>query len=657
MGLLRATLAQARIWNSYLKLASPDDSERKKAMETLREAGNPALPCLRYATTGYNTPRTQFAASIVLHQLGDPQGLRTLKEALLWKLPDAPDLGPEMESAFIAIGSPDAVTMLLGIWEQNTDWHDSSLILQCICHVFASLRDPRALEALTQRAIHIPELFEQTVPAFGEMAVLHLERMARSPETACRCLAIQTLRHIPRHSAFRVLAPLLRDPSPQVRALVPEALVMTGGETNAARAIQEALRTEFSTPEALETLARLNMLPADILLAMTARWNPQTLTPPGDTGGAILTAIPLLASSALPSAQVMPVLCDLLERKPGPALTAAAARAIAVRGQSGSELDSRARATLIRLLTHPDGQTREEAAASLLVLGDTFGRQFNQLLAFCRPQGNLLRMFQTILRGGPDAGQAANQAVQQVSQWVARVSKEAAERLATSAQERSDSADHSDSRMVPLLEELLTNTLDRLQRATDPGENEELVTLSVTVTRALARVGMPQAHSAQEALVRALRTVKRSAISESNAASSFAKSEVREIGGLARAAAAEALQTLYGSHCFPLFLEALYYPASEVRGTAVSALGALGDPRALLHLQPIAADAAHLHQAAAQEAIACIKRIHPEMMTLLRASSGVEMQPDTLLRPASSPGETRPEHLLRPSPPTNEPAG
>jgi HEAT repeat protein len=662
MGLLHDAYVQAQIWRAYLRLKSPVESERMQAMQALRDVGGASLTCLRYAVSRADTPRVQFAAAVVLHWLGERQGMEALLEALQWRLPSAPGLALELESAFITIGSPDAVTALLGLWRQLPEWGDHDAAMGSICRVWASLRDPRALDGLIERATRIPELFLTTVPAFGEMAVLALERMLRDNYAARRMLAVRALGRIVSGHGFAVLLPILRDPDPQVRALVPAALETTGGAMQAAAAISEAIHAGYSSREAVETLVRI--APPyfhETLLELVSCWDPQTAHASGHTGAAVLAALSALSSAPWPNVRLAPPLCALLERQPGPDIITAVARVLTARGPSSDACDSLVRDTLWPLLACADRDARTEIANTLARFGQPLGRKLIQFVDSNRPQGSLFSKLQTLLRGGPDAGQAATQAMQQVSQWVSRLSKETAGRLSPVSVSGVEGAASpavitEDARLFELLRLLLAHALDALEGANWPEEAEEQLALCVAVIRALGRVGVPAALRARAELLRALTVVKYSLVYDTAGAGPFRKSDRREIGDIARAAAAETLIQLYGGSSFALFLETLYAPCPEARATALFALGRLGDVRALPHLQALIAEAGHPLAGAAQEALSSIRRTHPEIMTLLRASGSLETRPDTLLRPASgNPAAVSSDLLLRPIEPSPAP--
>lgn len=650
--LLEGAFTQAQVWSAYTRLGANAPTERERAMETLLAAGKASLPCLRLALMQTNQPRVQFGASVVLHRLGQPQGMQTLTEALLWRLQTTPEIALELEAAFLAIGPPDATAALIEVWDKITDGNDAHPTLISICRIWATLRDPRALDPLILRANRIPELFLKTVPWFGEMAILPLSRMLRDADYQRRILAIQALSQLNSLRAYDLLVPLLRDANENVRAVVPAALEATGVGANVGPALCEAIRDGYSTAEAVETVTRLNPPSLyETLLILIERWNPRSPACVGDTAGAVLAALFTVARAPLPNVQIVPALCQLLRRQPGAAILAATARLLGTRRQPGSPSDSQACDALWPLLAHAQAEVRSEAADALNLLGEPLGKTVITIVEECRPRGSLLNRLQSLLRGGIDPGQAATQAVQQVSQWLSRVSKETVEKLnpaGLSAYLAGDSL--YDPRVPELLRQLLANALVALQHSVAVEETEALLTLNVAAARALARLGTAETLRARDELLAALRVTKRTVVPNSFSTPVFQKAETREVADVVRTAAADVIIQLYGAASFALFLEALYAAPMEARGTTIAALGRLGDVRALPHLQPVAADPEHPFCMAAQVAIADIRRINPEIMTLLRASSAADSRTDTLLRPAYGAAQSVPaDQLLRPT--------
>jgi HEAT repeat protein len=657
-GLWHKAYTQIRIYHAISHLGSEKDLERTQAMEALRAIGSASIPALRNtAISTHNEQRSRvrarFAAAVVLHRLGQPEGMSTLIETLRARLPLFPTQEKDLEAAFIAIGSPDAVTALLDLWWQIPAGAKGDLDpgLRCICRVWAALQDPRALEGLIAHADSIPTLFIETVPAFGQMAIPYLKRMGRHINPVQRILAIRALSAIPGIPSFQALVPFLTDTDAFVRAEAPPALEAIGGLA-AAPAITAAIQAGCSTESAVHALLRLSApdLPETLLL-LIGRWQPEAAAASGDTEAAVLAALAALPHLSLPTLRPLPIVCGLLERRPSAYLKTAIARFLGALPMIHAPEDRIVRQALWTLLTDVEKGVRTEAAASLAHFGDSMGKQMNQMIDECRPQINLLHKLQAVLRGGPDAGQAASQAVQQVSQWFTRVSKETVDRLSGAGNPTgANMSSTHDPRLSGLLHPLLEAALDALQNASAPEQMEEYVSLSVAVLRALGRIGIVGDERIRRDLLRALHTVKYTA--DPVLPISPYSPPQREIAELVRTAAAETLLQIYASECFAIFLETLHSPRFELHSTAIIALGRLGDVRALSHLQSIAAEASHPCGGLANEAIAAIRRTNPEMMTLLRAST-MDAQPDTLLRPATgSVDRTAPDLLLRPMPPT-----
>ena len=653
--MLSSLMTQGKVWKSYLSLGSQDDAVRSSAMQTLQSQGSASLSCLNYALSGNNSFRTQCAAAVVLHRLGESKGMAFLLDILRWKLAVNPENTAELEAAFLAIGNPDAAPALITIWNLNPDWRDDHLLVKTICRLWGQLRDPRVLAPLFLQAPRIPQLFETTIPCFGETAVLYLERMLRDTDFNLRLLAIKTLRHIPTGSSFALLVPLLRDNSEQVRSVIPEALVECGVPSMVIREITEAMRAGYSSPEAVLVLCGtvggqsgyLDLATADALLLILERWNPNTIAPSGDSAASILTTLPYLIQAPLPNPRITGALCALLEKRPGATVSAEIVRVLGMRGSHNDGWEIPVRQAFLNQLSSADTRVRQEAATALKNWGDPFGIQFMELMTQYRPQGNILAKFQSLLRGGSDATTVATQVVQQAGQWIAKVSKDAFERQ---TQDVARATSLQDPRTYPLLVELLQGALDNLQRSHNPAETEDYLGGCVASIKALAALPIERAKSTHNSLIRALRLVKHGMIYEDGIAAPFQKGEVRDIGNLVRIAASEALYQIYGNASFPLFLDTLFHPVLEVRSTAIQALGRLGDVRALSYLQIIANDTSHPHNTLAGEAIATIKRTNPHVMTLLRASSASQMDTDKLLRPVMGDApETNLNELLRPS--------
>ena len=666
MSFLETTFAQARAWNAAAALASENDSDRKRAMTTLRNLGAASLPALHAATRRSAAPRAQFAAAVVLHWLGNTGGLPILTDALCWQLPSAPELARDLEAGFVAVGAPDAVDALMRAWRQVSparDKKDNRRVLKTICRVWAKLGDPRPLTLLVAAADQMPDLFEETVPTFHDKALPYLQPLCADPLATRRNLAARTLRHIEGQAAANLLVPLLRDQDAGIRALTAQALdkMQATGRTRtreyahpslAYEEILCALRDGHSTAQGVEILAR-HQPPYDALLQLVLRWKRDADLTHNDTLDAVLAALPVLARLPLttPHArmEVHLQLSSVLERRPEPELMAAIARALTLRGRCGEPADEQIRRVLFALLPHPHSEVRMETALALTALGDPVGKQLLQALQAAWPQGNWRDKLQQLLRDGTDASLVANAAVQ----WFTRVSKETVERWGGSSPiaRPPELPSRLDARLPELLRQTLANTLVALAPPAAPDQDETALDLCVACIRALVALNADAARAAHPELVRALNLVKTGA-SRAYAGSPGASSNVRlhDLAEGVRLAAGQALLALYGGDSFPLFLQGLYAAPVAVRVTAIDFLGELADIRALPHLQTLAAQSDPTLSTPAGEAIARIRNQHPETMTLLRASSPINSRPHTLLRPVlgnTDPGSA--DLLLRPT--------
>ena len=650
MELWESALLQARLWKTSLQLSASDPGARLRAIEVLSQAGSAAIPCLRFHLLRTVTRRPPFAAAVALHRLKVPEGMATLLQALDRPLSVFTEFAPSLEEAFLLVGSPDATVALLAVWPAMAEWQNAAVLspdtssrIRMICRVWAGLQDPNVLDTLCEYATRIPELFPPTVAAFGQMAVRKLREAAQSTDPFQRLLVIRTLERIPGEASFRALTPLLRDPSPLVRGEACRALTVVGSPHTSSDAVAQAIQAGYSSEAAVHLLAAAgHPLLYDVLLQLVER-APSLPTSTQDTPGAVQLALDLLMRANWPAETLLRIACTLLA-KPVPLeiVLATIPHLAALRGRcpDGTE---RVQDVLWNLLADLNPRVRAQAAQTLFLWGDPNGRRFLDLLAECRPQGSFLEKMTTLLRGGPDASQAATQAVQQIQHWVTRLSREAVVRLSSPTLEREPVRTPAlqDPRVPALARKLLGSGLHSLQSPRALDETEEALTLSITAIRILRRLGIPEALIAQTELLRALYACKPLLTADGR---------VSELGEPVREEAALALIEFLGAESFGLFVAALQAPGFEVRGTAILALGRLGDARAVPYLQPIAAEPHSLLAPYAVQALAVIRQNNPEMMTLLRGSSQQDSQPETLLRPLPfSRPDSAPDLLLRPT--------
>jgi HEAT repeat protein len=652
MTLLQVAIAQAQVWSAYTRLHNPQEELHWSASRALVAYGPVSLPCLRFAVGAHHPPHVRFAAAVALHQLGDARGLPTLIEALRTLPPDLPAMAAELTRALVTVGAPDAVTALINVFPR-LEWRDPH-VLNCVCGVWSTLRDPRAIPVLIADGHQFPEHFERTLPVFGEMAIPALERMAHADDVSRNLLAVRALRHIHSPNSFRVLRELLRAAEPTLRS---EACNALRGITlpGAARAAAGAVLDGFSTREAVELIVQGDT-PGPALSALIQRRAAQPAGPSGDTPDAIIAALAYYVGLPATPQELMPPLARLISRDPDPRIAAAAARIIAYGPPVSVAAAESLQEPLLSRLSDTDQDLRATVGAALHRLGDPVGALLNARLTQAMPTEGLLTKIQALLRGGPEAGQVATQTVQQVSQWVTRLSRETVERINSGAGGTARE-EVTDPRLSHLVRDLLRNALTALMRAVEPIQTGEMLGLCLAAVKVLARLPEAEARGAHKELVRALHTVKRISLRDWTATegSPSDSRDIREVAEPLRTAAANLLVQAEGQACLPTLLEALHSPDDLVVHAAITALGRLGDGRALPRLQAIAADATHPVRLAATEAVATIRRLNPEMMTLLRAAP-TDSQPDSLLRPSygnNTPVE--PDKLLRPALGESEP--
>jgi hypothetical protein len=116
-----------------------------------------------------------------------------------------------------------------------------------------------------------------------------------------------------------------------------------------------------------------------------------------------------------------------------------------------------------------------------------------------------------------------------------------------------------------------------------------------------------------------------------------------------RRAAVETLILLAPKQAFDLLRVTLTHQDPQVQISAIYGLRRLRDPRALVLLQPIAADRRHPLCRDARRAIEAFGTRLPDALTLVRGSALMSASPDQLLRPAARGEEADPETLLRAS--------
>jgi HEAT repeat protein len=655
MALLDDAVQQARVLTAYGAMLSGRPERIADASRTLREAGPAARWCLlKLAQQRENAPaRTE--ACVLLHALNETRGLEALQEMLRWGQNVRGDRD-NLTHALVRIGAPDAIDATLAVWPALVQSGDACA-QRTVCRAWAELRDPRALDALVATCEQIPAVFGETAASFGEPALPALERLLNDPWALRRHLAVEAIGLIPCQRSFRLLSDRLLDSDPDLRQHAAAALGAGFGPKLLAPVLAEAVLGGYSSPQAVSLLVRFQ--PPDLLaclIAILARWDPQR-PPAGDAEESVQAAlggIVGLDNDAVPDpAALIHTLAALQSRRPGPLLTPPIALALAKRA-AARDAGAVAVAALVELLTETDAETRKTAAEGLERAGEPLGSRFLAVLESCRPSGDVMGSIQLLLRGGPEANLAARDTVRQLGRWVSRISQVAAQRLSPEAVGVTETRD---PRISDLLRRLLIRGLESWEMrearspaarsGPPPAETMERVWLCVSAARGLGGDTGACDPDTQAALVQALRFVRMGAVYEEGGAGPLRHSDWREIGGPIRAAASDALLARLGAIAYPLLIETMYDVRTEARASAITGLGRLGDRRALSHLEPIAGQPEHPLNATAVEAVAAIRRTHPEMMVLLRPSDRASA--GELLRPAAGVNHEIAAHeLLRP---------
>ena len=500
------------VWRAISRLNSPVADERLRAMKTLREIGSNARWQLRIAAKNKLRTNSQLGSALVLHWLEDPLGMEVLLFCLKERLPEESELAQILEYAFIAIGSPAAVEALLGVWRSLVDTNKNAVVRTTICRVWVKLGDPVVLEALVSDATRFPMLFETTVPSFGVSALPCLEKMSVSANPQVRMIAIRTLREILIEKTVPILVKMLEDPDLAIRSEAPRAIVKVGWDTgrireHAVREITKALANGYSSVPAIRFVLEIN--PPELLTILLTHIQNWADTQPArsQSDAALILTLQTLEGSMMLPFQFIPAIIQLLPKLKSQEEISTAIRALGRHGTMQT-----IKPTLLTCLSSPIASVREEVATILARDGDNFGTVFLHFLETCKPQSSLMSRLSVALQGGPESGQAANQALQQMSTWFTRLSKEAADRLnlAPSGVKRPDDDPLlSNPRLSEHLRVLLVVSMKKLRSDTNSRDTEESIASCVTALRGIARLEPSISRKLRVELIVALSCQKR----------------------------------------------------------------------------------------------------------------------------------------------------
>jgi HEAT repeat protein len=660
-GIVDNLTAVTRAWWHYLRLDQTNIELCHSSMQALRNLGDASLPVLRRGIRQHEQPRVQLRCAVILHWLGQREGLPVLVDALRYNSRSPSGVREnDIASCFMLIGSPDATRALIDVWQQLPGLNDNDPTAMLICSIWRLLRDSSMLSILCYSSAQTPGLFVDTIAVFGAEALSDLKVLARDENPDRRTMALRGLEQIPGFVSAQIVISMLQDGNSEVRAIAAAALETISGPVTTLNALVEAHRAGFSTAVSVQMLVLYNPPELFVILAtLLTRYDPfallvrdiaQGASEYGDTVGAAREAALAFARCPWPHAQVTQILCGLVDRRIDPWIKAAAAQTIADRGRAGDDSDIQAYKAMWRMLTIVDRDARAAAVAALARLGEPLGKSFEALLDSGRPQTNLLHNLHSALLNSQDVGQAMSEAVQHVATWFSRVSKVTAKRFSSdSAQGSPSEAALKDRRVPDLLRQMLANVLEGLESAESAETTVEALSIGVGTLRAIARLDSASVQFAAAELGHAYTVVKRVGADTSPSKNSGPGVE-DDAAGVLREAAGQALIDIYGNACFDILCGGLDHQEDNVKATSAIALGRLGDRRAVPMLQPIADKGSAVAVRAAQEALAAIKRGNPEMMTLLRGSSSAEARTDTLLRPITGINDAlSPELLLRPA--------
>jgi len=465
--------------------------------------------------------------------------------------------------------------------------------------------------------------------------------MTQEPDVHRRKVAVRALFHIRTANAFSALAPCLRDVDIEVRALIPDALERSGGRAAAVIEISSAVRAGFPSVNAILMLRDARPFDLSVTLTeMLENWSPQLAT--GRIGDLIVLSLRSLLDTVIDVRRALMAVCRLIHCVNEPNVVLVVIEAIETLATRCRPPEPMAMEAIAGLLTNSYAIVRRTAAASLERMGNPYPARVLEYLNSAKPQDNFFSQLQVILRGGRDAGQAASQAMQQVTRWIARITSDAPRGDLDPLNARFESV-KTDPRLPTTLAHMLSAGVSRSSPAADENETEERARFIAAVLCGVATLGLPTASATWSDLVKVLHLSAESFTPTGGTPNWKCHESIA-------AAAIETVLSLYGADCFGLLLEPLYSPRGEVVRTGIAALGILGDTRAIPHLRTLASNTDHPASQMAAQAIAQIKRTNPEMMTLLRGSASAGPEPRTLLRAASGQPDARSSaNLLRPT--------
>lgn len=630
------------IWHS-MRLTFSGPNSCSASMIALRDLGNVSLPLLRNGIRHIDDPGVAARFAVVLHWLGQSDGMPVLIDSIRYGKHLSKAATEGVVNGFLWIGAPDSTQALVQLWRHLPQLEDSNSVAVLICRIFRELNDPFAMSALCETPARTPGLFLAMASYFGADAIPTLQQLSTHYDPQFRSMAVKGLAKVPGDAAARAILPLLMDPESEVRREAPAALEAVAGPVRTLNAIVLAHNNGYTTAESVQTLKLYSPPDLDSLLEqLINRYDPSADRRCTDTSSAVCEAIVTMSIKTRSKSRLVEILCRLSERDVTDDIRISIGVAISEVGTCSPELDIVASRAMCKQLSRINRDARSSAAIALARLGDGFGQAFEAMLESVQIQGKLLQKLQSAFINSQDVSQAVTEAVQHVASWLQRFSREAAERFATPGTSAPLNASVlADKRTPELLNSLISSALDTIETVDEPSRVMEAISVAVSCLRLISKLEDEIAQEFDALMRRAFVCCRKPA---------WTWKEMNSASAVVREAAADALIHLHGSAMLELFVKSASEASHPVQLTSIAALGRLGDPRCVAALKTIAQYGDTMLKLAAEEALTAIKRGNPEMMTLLRGSSGADTGVEQLVRPVQSASDTTmPELLLRPA--------
>ena len=614
------------------------------SMKALRDLGEHSIPHLRRILSDTSHPEAQARSAVVLHWLGQRDGLPFLLDTLFYRN-SVKNSDKDLRFAFLQIGVPDASIALAESLLRFNGLSDASVQSIRAFDLLKELHDPYTITITATVADRAPELFCSLCAAMGQDALEPLCAIAGSQRIQERLAAVMGLQQIGWPQPIEVYTKLLRDEDEAVRGCAAEAIMESAGPVSALMRIREAVVDGFLSPNAIEALSILK--PADLESVLLSVMNDFVSDRVSDSCAAeVLTALNRLGAVS-PATQE--TICALAETRKSPNFLIQTAGLLGLNKDQPLDSDEPASRALYEMLISEHDAVRSAAANAMIARNEPFGIAFCKLLVFSRPPESLLKNLQSVFVNAQDVGAAVSSAVGHVGSWITRVTREAAERYAP---EESGWRDFDWILKDDRLPDLLVRQLVHCCEALDTPSPLSIKAAAETSACALKALGALEPASAANAIALMQKACLYSFNSGMRSRMSSIDPQDDALLIPMRLAAAQSLITLKYSDIFELLCTGLESITEGVVVTSAESLGILGDTRGIAVLQ--LASRRRFGAGASQaisDSIARIRKSNPDTMTLLRGSSP-DGHHNGLLRPASENREQAAETLVRPALPT-----